>query len=130
MKKIFLKNNAGQALVTFIFFTAIITTITAGTIAIVVNASSTETKSQLSNEAYYLAESGVENALLRIVRDPLYTGETIKLGDSTIVVAVSGTDEKTIVSTTTTKDFVKQITATAGYNSSGQLTLSSWKETN
>lgn len=129
MKKI-LKKQSGQALVTFIFFTIIISTTTAGALAVVVNASSTQTKSALSSEAYVLAESGVENALLRIVRDPLYTGETLSLEGSQVVITVSGGGIKTIVSTATTGNFVKQITATASYNSIGELVLSSWKETN
>lgn len=122
------KKNRGQALVTFIFFIAIMTTVTSGALAIVVNSSYGRTKAQLSSEAYTLAESGVENALLRIVRDPDYSGETMNIGDSEIVVAVTGDVVKTIISTATTKDFVKQITATTSYNSNGELTVTSWKE--
>lgn len=72
------------------------------------------------------SESGIENALLRLIRNPDYAGETLQVGDISVVITVTGTTPKTItaVSTYENTEFISQATATYVQN---QLTVTSWR---
>lgn len=105
----------GQAMVTLLSFTAIgITVITAIAVMIYANLQSSISFQQgvLADEA---AEAGVENALLRLLRNPSYTGETLQIGNGTAVILVTGTGPYTITSTGTYRNFQKKIEVVATY---------------
>lgn len=77
--------------------------------------------------AYDIAESGVENAILRLLRNPNYTGETLPVGTGSTTVTVSGTNPKTITSIGTHGNFSRtlqvQVTDVSGFS-----TITSWIE--
>lgn len=117
----------GQALVILLIFMIIALTVTsAGVMAVLVNSISASSISQ-SQEVYFIAESGIENALLRLARDPNYTGENVTVGSGATAVNVSGESTKTITSTATLGNFKKQIIASASYNNY-VWSVNSWKE--
>ena len=62
-------NERGQALVTLLFFVIISTIITSAAIVIILVNSTSVAKAQAGISAYYAAESGIENAFLRLLRD-------------------------------------------------------------
>ena len=67
-------NQKGQVFVTLLFFVIIgVTIISAETIVLFTNILSGSTEEQGAN-AYYVAESGIEEALLRLNRNPGYAG--------------------------------------------------------
>lgn len=117
----------GQALVTLLFFVLISLTITTSAIIIIIANSISAGKIEQGTASYYSAESGIENALLRLLRDPNYSGETLTIGGATVVTTVSGSNPKTIVSTSQEGSFKRKISALATY-SNGYYTISSWKE--
>lgn len=117
----------GQALITLLFFVLISLTITSAAIIIIITNSTSVSKFQEGTLAYYAAESGVENALLRLLRDPNYTGETLTIGTGTAVVTVTGSNPKTVVSVGQNGNFKRIVQAQATY-SNGYYTFSSWKE--
>lgn len=117
----------GQALITLLFFVLISLTITAGATIIIIANSLSVSKLQEGSLAYYMAESGVENALLRLLRDPSYTGETLPIGSGTAVITVTGGNPKIVVSTGQNGNFKRTIQAEMSYNS-GYYTVSNWKE--
>lgn len=119
----------GQTLITLIIFMVMSITIVSASVAVLfINTSSTRT---IGNgvEAYYIAEGGAENAILRLLRNPNYTGESLQVGLGTATITVTGTDPKTIVSIGRIGNFTRQIQVTAGYTNN-VLTVSSWKEIN
>ena len=122
-------NQKGQTLVTLLVFmvTAIII-ITAAVAVIIVNSKATS-KFYQGIVSYDLAEIGIENAILKLIRDPNYTGETLALEGETVETQVSGTEAGpyTIISTGTNGNFKRTIQATASYNDN-ILTISSWEE--
>lgn len=126
MKKI--TKESGQTLVSLMIFmvTAIII-ITAAVAVIISNAKSTS-KFYQGIVSYDLAESGIENAIIRLLRDPSYSGETLALGEDTVQIQVlgGGASPYTITSTSTNGNFKRTIQATASYNNI--LTISSWEE--
>src|SRR4051794_27624872 len=76
----------GQALITLLFFAIIALTVTSASTIMVLANSLSGTKFQQGSVAYEIAQSGVENAILRLLRDPTYTGETMSVGSGTVVI--------------------------------------------
>lgn len=48
-------------------------------------------------QAMAVAQSGAENGLLRLIRDPSYTGETLTVDQGTAEISVTGTNPQTMV---------------------------------
>lgn len=79
------------------------------------------------NEALSIAQSGAENALIRLLRDPTYTNETLTVGAGTATITVTGTTPQTItvIGAVGTKKRKIQLTVT---RTSGILSVTSWAE--
>lgn len=121
---ILFKKNQGQALVTLLFFVIIgITIISAEAIVLYTNILSASTAEQ-GMDAYYVAESGIEESLLRVIRDPSYSGGTLAVGSGSVVLEVSN---GVITSTGTYNNAVRKIQVTIT-NNNGVLTIDSWEE--
>ena len=92
----------------------------------ITNATSTS-KIQEGVDAYYIAESGIENALLRLLRDPNYAGENLTVDSGTVNIIVSGTNPTTVVATASAGNFTRTVQAEMTY-SGGFYTFSNWRE--
>lgn len=128
-KKLNLKSS-GQALVTLLFFVLIgMTVISAAAIFVYENTKSSSTTEQ-GVYAYYIAESGAEEALLRMLRDPNYSGtpagQPISVGLGNVEIQVS-TASGLITTTGTYQNSIKKIEVQTVYNNN-ILTISSWRE--
>lgn len=121
--------QAGQTLIALLIFMMVIITLTtvAATITIV-NVRSNNAFAD-GQQALSYAESGAENALMRLMRNPAYTGETITFADGTVTISVSGTTSKTIVSEGTSGNHRRTVTVTADHINN-VLAPTSWSETN
>jgi len=117
----------GQALVTLLFFVLISLTITSAAIIIIITNSISVSKLEDGALAYYTAESGVENALLRLLRDPNYTGETLTIEGVTTTITVSGSNPKTVTSVGQSGNFKRKVSVQMTYNN-GYYTFSNWRE--
>ncbi len=127
MQKYLIKKEKGQTLVTLLFFMVIAITVTTAAIMVIYINTQLQTKIQQSQSAYYVAESGMENALIRLLRDTSYTGETMTAGDGVVVIQISGTGPYTITATGTVGNFKRQIQVVATYTND-ILSIQSWKE--
>ncbi len=117
----------GQALVTLLFFVVIATTIASAAVVVtVVNTQSTSTLEQ-SNQAYTLAEAGAENALLRLLRDQNYSGETFVLSGINVNVVATGSAQKTITSQALVGSYLRKVQVIGSFTNY-DFTLQSWKE--
>src|SRR5258708_27891042 len=113
------KNQKGQALLILlnVMGTAMIVTTAAAAVRIsnLISTGNYET----SRQAYSVAESGMENALLRIHRDPNYAGETIAVTvgstTGTATSTVTGSSSKTIVSEGVVGTFHRKLQVTGNY---------------
>ena len=120
------KGNSGQALVALLFFAIIgITIITASALILYTNTAALSVGEQ-GVYAYYVAESGVEEALIRLIRNPSYTGGTLPVGSGTASIQVSG---GIITSKGTYQNLVRKIQAVTITDQNG-LRVTSWKEIN
>jgi hypothetical protein len=117
----------GQTLITLIFFMVIAVSIVSAAVVMIYLSAKAQSKQQLSEDAYAAAESGAENALLRLLRDPSYTGETMSIDDGSVTTSISGSNPVTITSIGKEGDNTREIHVTAGYTNN-VLTVSSWKE--
>ena len=121
----------GQALITLLFFTVIGVTVTSATIVMLLVNSISGSKQQQGELAYEIAQSGADNGLIRLLRNPSYTGETLSIsnGSATIAVTDTGTSNNPFILTSTGTNgiFVRKVQATATYTNN-LLTVKSRKE--
>jgi type II secretory pathway component PulK len=120
------ESQKGQAVITLLFFVAISVAIITAMSFIVFNNITAGANIEQGAVAYYAAETGAENALLRLLRDPDYAGETMIVDDSTVEIEV---DAGVITSTATFENSVRKIEVQTVYNNN-VLTISSWREIN
>ena len=119
--------RSGQALLTVIFIAVIGILITTGALYALLNNINTATLEEVGVMTHSAAESGIENALIRLIRNPSYTGETMILDDNrTVVVTVTGSSSQTITATATTGLVTQRVAVVVHYNG-GVLTIDSWK---
>ncbi len=121
-------HRSGQALVILlVIMTMSLTIITVGIVIAVVNSlAATRVQEGLITEQ--MAQSGAENALLRMLRNPTsYTGETLPIGTGTVTIRVSGTDTKIATSTAVLGNFSRSIQVSARMTG-GEFKILSWRE--
>lgn len=119
------KNQRGQSLVLLLFFVLMAMTFAVTAIFMSVIGAGSSTALEAGVEVRELADSGVENALLKLVRNSSYTGETYP--DGSVSIAVTGTNPKTISVTAKDGNFTRTIEVLAAYNNN-VLSVTSWKE--
>jgi len=100
------KKQTGQAMITLIFFTVIASTIIAAAVSVLFSNILSTSTAEAGLVAYYVAESGAEEGLLQLLRNPEYAEsvsptEIFEVGDGS---------------------------ATTQLNSNGSFTVTSWKE--
>jgi len=120
----------GQTLVFLLVFMAMAITVTTAAVMVIIGNSQAASKLELSLTAYDVAESGAEEALLRLLRNPTYASagsETLTIGEGLATITVTGTNPKTILSRGVYNNFFRQVQVTAGY-SGGILSVTSWQE--
>ena len=122
------KNEKGQTLIALLFFVLVGVIVTVAAVLILSTISAAASKLTQGEVTRQLAETGIENAFITLLRDKNYTGETMTVGDATILISVTGTTNKIIDVTATSGDFVRKIEATVIYD--GVLVPGSWKEIN
>jgi len=113
------QRERGQALITLLFFAIVGITVTSAAVVMILVNSMSGTKQQQGEIAYDIAQSGAENGLLRLLRDPTYTGETLSVGSGTVVISVSGSGTSgspyVILSKGTIGAFMREEQITATY---------------
>lgn len=130
MRKSLFLQQSGQALISILFITIIGMTIISSAAFLVYGNTQSVSITEQGSYAYYVAESGVEEGLLRLVRNPYYSGTPI--GQSFIVglgsaVIEVDTASGLITSTGTYNNTTRKIQAQTVYNN-GIRTITSWKE--
>jgi len=121
--------KSGQIAIMLILVLLVLTTITTAVVAIAFSTSRDTTTMSLGSSAYAIASSGAENAILQLLRNSNYVGESnLSVGDGsvTIIVTTNGTT-KTILSTATVNNIVRSVSVDASLIN-GQLDVLSWQE--
>jgi hypothetical protein len=110
----------GQALITLLFFMIIGLMVTSAAVVLMYVNAISGSRQQDGEIAYQAALSGAENAKIRVLRNPSYTGESnLQIGSGSATIAVSGTgtsvDPYVITSTGTRGNFVRKVQIQASY---------------
>ncbi len=119
-----IKDRSGQTLVTLLVFIVVATAVTSTAVAVLINTTRSSSIIGQSITATQIADSGAENALLRLLRNPNYTGETLTVGNGTATITVSGSNPKTINSIGKIGDFQKTVQVIVTYNNT--MSVTSW----
>jgi len=124
-----MKHTNGQALVVLLVFMVVAIMMTTMAVALVIINATAASQVEQGDSALKLAESGVENALLRLVRNPMYTGaETLALDGGSVTATVSAGNPIIITSRGVQGQFVRSASVSASFVNT-ILTVLSWKET-
>lgn len=121
-------NQKGQALVSLLIIIAV--SILAVTSAIVsASLSSTTAITTISDKVYYSAETGAEEALIKLLRDPTYSGGNFNIDgvDVNIIVSSPSPTERNISSDATINNVKRKIAVRANFINN-TLTVTDWKE--
>ena len=122
-----LKKNRGQTLVLLLIYIVIAIIITTSAVAIVIVNSKGTDKLYQGTTAFDVAESGAETAMIKLLRDPAYTGESLTLNGGTATITITGISPKTVTSIGTLGNFTRTVQATVD-TSNNVLIVTSWKE--
>lgn len=120
--------SSGQALVTVIFGAVIALTVVTGSITALINDVEGNTAQEMGAKALMAAESGVESALIGLLRNPGYVGEAIQFDSRTSATVTVSTASGVIISSRGTSGPVtRRVSVTSHYNGIN-LVIDSWKE--
>lgn len=120
-------DSRGMALVVVIIFAAVAMLVITAAISMGILSSMSSRQMLQGQHALLLAESGAENALLRLLRNPTYTGETLTMNGGTATIVVSGTNPKIINVEGKSGSIVRQIEVGVS-DTSGVMNVDSWQE--
>lgn len=121
-------SQKGQALITLLFFMIIGVTIISSAALVISAGILSSSTSEQGLAAYYAAESGAEEGILYLLRNPAYSGTlpTLSVGSGQASVNINS---GTIISTGSYGAAVRKIQVQTT-NTGGAFTVSSWKEIN
>lgn len=119
--------KTGSALILIIIFTAVAMLVISTAVAIISNNLSSKTAFNISDKSYISAESGVENALMLLLRKRDYIGESFNFNQGNVNVTVSGSPIITITSTSNINNYNRTIVVIGEFNGN-KFEISSWGE--
>jgi hypothetical protein len=127
MLRISNKFESGIALVSVLVFTALAMIVISMSTVLGVSSMGLNQGLIQSQSALYLAETGAENALLQLLRNPDYTSESLTLSEGTATISVSGTNPKIIDVVGKSIIFERKIRISVNYEN-GIMSVNSWQE--
>ena len=120
--------SSGQAMIMLVVVTIVLVSITTAAVAMVTTNLLSTMREEHGGKALDIAESGAENALLRLLRNPNYGGETVGIGVGSAVITVTGDAvNKSIESVGSVYGFEKTVLVESRFED-GNLVVDSWKE--
>jgi hypothetical protein len=127
MKKNMVTNHQGSVAIMLILVIVLLSTITTAAVALAISTTRDTTTQTLGERALAVAESGAENAILRLLRDPSYAGESnLPIGPGTATIAVTGSSPK-VITEYGHRGRVRALVSHAQRHRQ-LLTVSSWRE--
>ncbi len=121
----------GQTLVVLLVFMMVAITVITVSVLLAISASQSSGRAVFTWQAYDIAESGLNDALMNLLRNPYYTtppgGSTLTVGDGIATIMVTGTGgNNVIISSGQVGSYVRVVRADTSYN--GSLVVTSWRE--
>jgi hypothetical protein len=127
MKYINFHHQSGQVLTTLIIIMFFGLTIATAATALIDSSSLATTDLVESNQALIVAESGVEDALIKLLRNPSFVGGTLPVGTDTATIIIGTTNPTIITSRGQAGHHLRTIEVGIGY-SGGIMSVNYWQE--
>ena len=121
-------NESGQTLIALLIFMLVAMTVTLASIAIAITNIQAGNSISSGELALQNAQSGIENTLINLERNPSYSGGTMALSNGNATITVSGTGILNIISEGNYRNFHRKITVNAT-NTANVINITSWSET-
>ncbi len=118
----------GQTLIALLIFILVAMTITIAATAVAIINIQANNSFTTGEQALAAANSGIEDAVIQLERNPSYSGGTMPIANGTATITVSGTGTQTIVSIGSVGHFQRTVTATAS-TTANIVTVTNWSET-
>jgi hypothetical protein len=118
----------GQTLVIFLVFIVMSITVISAAVAILVTNTIGSSRTEQSRMAYTIAEGGMENALMRLLRNPAYLGEILPVGSGQATITLTPTDPIIVTSVGVQGSFSRKIQTTVSFADDGSMQVSAWQE--
>lgn len=122
-----MKHQSGQTLVILLVFVAVVITVTSTSVILSLINSASGSRLEQAQSAYDIAESGIENALIRYLRNPTYAGETLTVAGGSATITVTGSNPVTFTSRSTVGNFSRSLQVVGSYTN-GRFQITSWQE--
>ena len=119
--------QSGQALVVLLVFTVFGLIIISTAVALLITQTTGTLITQQSDQAASVAKSGVEDALLQLLRNPAYTGGEITIDNGAATVGVSGSNP-IVIRSQGEVNVVKRNLEVEVNRINGRLVVKSWRE--
>lgn len=120
--------QSGQIVITLLIFMVVAITITTAAVILGISNSQATSKIEQGLVALQIAESGAENAILRLLRDPSYQNETLPVGDGSAVITVTTNGTQKIVESTGSLGGYRRTIRVIINSDNGTMTILSWEE--
>lgn len=118
-----MRNQQGAALIMVVLIGVIALVAVVSATTLVISELRKNTVTIYGVTQYQITYGALENAFMRLLRNPNYTGETITLADSTCYITVTGDSTKTVEVRCTNGSYVRKTGATVTF-ADGLMTVS------
>lgn len=120
-------SESGYMLTALLVFLVVIIVVTTTSVLVSVSSLRSETYFDFGSEALAAADSGAENAILRLLRDPTYLGETLQVGTTEVIITVVGSAPQVVTVVADSGSFERTVEVRLE-RVDGMLQVTSWKE--
>jgi hypothetical protein len=119
--------ESGQALVALLIFVVVGMAVVSVAVTTAILSAQSSARYVESYEAWNAAEGGMENALILLLRNPDYGGETLTVGRGTATITVTGVSPKVVVSVGRVGSASRTVEVLVE-DSTGVMSVESWRE--
>ncbi|MEI6533160.1 MAG: hypothetical protein WCO06_04960 [Candidatus Roizmanbacteria bacterium] len=127
----FYNDKRGQSVTILLVFMVVVITVTSASVAMMLTNSLAGSTMQRGTLVLYASESGAENAIMRLLRNPNYAGETMTIDGINVVIGVNTpTTTLKVITSTATLNGIKRVLEVQLLNTDGIFGINSWKEIN
>lgn len=112
-------NKKGTAMIILLLIMSVAMSMVGAAVVTIMSATQKTSFSEQGVVGLKIAESGAEEALIRILRDPNYTGGTLTIDEGNATIQVTGSTIKTITVTTDYAQVNQRVVVTV--NTAGDL---------
>ncbi|KKS73905.1 MAG: hypothetical protein UV46_C0058G0006 [Candidatus Gottesmanbacteria bacterium GW2011_GWC2_42_8] len=120
-------NSGGFALVILLFLMVLAVTVITAAVSLMILGSSSSTLLISGDSTKSIADSCIENAIIRLIRNPAYSGESLDINEGNCQITVTGLTDKTVSAQANYGNKKKRVEVNLNLNNN-IISLISWKD--